>query len=163
MKQTYIRCPRCELNYILKKDKLCNVCKSEMKALGTMGQEENMDMELCPICKINYITPDEDMCPACAKEREYDDSDTVEGAREGVWGYDDEVSDDDGYSEDENGDMVSIGSLGDSDDEIDIGIDDDDDEPLDAAFDDDDDDDSFDDDDDDDDSSSDDDDDEDDD
>lgn len=140
MKQTYIRCPRCELNYILKKDKFCNVCKMEMKALGTMGQEENMDMELCPICKINYITSDEDMCPACAKEREYDDSDTVEGAREGVWGYDEDVSDDDGYSDDENGDMVSIGSLGDSDsdDDMDMNLDDDDDDAsLSADFDDD--------------------------
>ena len=136
MKQTYIRCPRCELNYILKKDKFCNVCKMEMKALGTMGAEENMDMELCPICKINYITSDEDMCPACAKERDYD-GDTLEGSREGVWGYDDEVDDDDGYSDDENGDMVSIGSLGsDNDDDMDITIDDDeDDAPLGVDFD----------------------------
>ena len=31
MKNVYIKCPRCELNFILKKDKLCPVCKQEMR------------------------------------------------------------------------------------------------------------------------------------
>ena len=31
-KPVYIRCPRCELNYIEKKDKLCSVCKAELSA-----------------------------------------------------------------------------------------------------------------------------------
>ncbi|MCL2484387.1 MAG: hypothetical protein FWD89_00495 [Firmicutes bacterium] len=66
----YIRCPRCELNYIQKKDKLCGVCKGELKISG--GEEFNeleADYEICPLCKINYITTDEDMCASCAKER----------------------------------------------------------------------------------------------
>ena len=29
-KPIYILCPRCELNYINKKDKYCNVCKAEL-------------------------------------------------------------------------------------------------------------------------------------
>ena len=136
MKQTYIRCPRCELNYILKKDKFCNVCKMEMKAQGSMGDEDSADMELCPICKINYITSDEDMCSACAKERDEDEEDTPI-AKESIWGYDDEIDDDDGYSDDENGDMVSIGALN-PDDDSDMDMDmDDDDEDLGEGFDDD--------------------------
>lgn len=137
MKQTYIRCPRCELNYIQKQDKFCNVCKMEMKALGTMGAEELMDMELCPVCKVNYISPDEDMCAACQKECEYDENgDIVEKAQSNKWGYDEEENDDDGYDDEENGDMVSISDLGDEDD--DMTFDDEDDEDLDDSFDDDD-------------------------
>lgn len=77
MKKTgmqYIKCPRCELNYILKKDKYCDVCKSEMKA-GIL-RESDMDefefeegMELCPICKVNYINPGENMCVTCQEEQ----------------------------------------------------------------------------------------------
>ena len=57
----YIKCPRCELNYILKKDKFCDVCKSEMKAgilkENDMEELEYLEegMELCPICKVNYF------------------------------------------------------------------------------------------------------------
>ena len=148
MKQTYIRCPRCELNYILKKDKFCNVCKQEMKALGTLGAEENLDLELCPLCKINYINPDEDICPACAKERELEDGE--EGV--GKYGSDNDWSsytnpdDDDGsYEDEETGDMVSITNLDDGpieDDDMDLGLSDDDDdmseedETFDSDFDD---------------------------
>ena len=58
MKVQYIKCPRCELNYIIKKDKYCDVCKSEMKA-GIL-EESDFDeleegLELCPVCKVNYI------------------------------------------------------------------------------------------------------------
>ena len=77
MKKTgvqYIKCPRCELNYILKKDKYCDVCKSEMKA-GIL-KESDMDefeleegMEVCPICKVNYINPGENMCTTCQEEQ----------------------------------------------------------------------------------------------
>ena len=139
MKQTYIRCPRCELNYILKKDKLCNVCKLEMKALGSLAAEENLDLELCPICKINYINPDEDLCPQCAKERELEESEGGKYDRNDEWSsYANGDDDDSGYSDDENGDMVSITNLDDTpiaDDEMDIGIDDDDADADDDVFD----------------------------
>ena len=73
-KQTYIRCPRCELNYILKKDKYCSVCKAEMQVGG--GELDDAEMELCPICKTNYIGADEVMCPSCMQERNFNpDSD----------------------------------------------------------------------------------------
>ena len=78
MKKTgmqYIKCPRCELNYIIKKDKFCDVCKSEMKA-GIL-KESDMDelelleegMEVCPICKVNYINPGDTMCTTCQEEQ----------------------------------------------------------------------------------------------
>lgn len=71
----YIKCPRCELNYILKKDKFCDVCKSEMKAgilkENDMEELEYLEegMELCPICKVNYVNPGERMCTTCQEEQ----------------------------------------------------------------------------------------------
>lgn len=68
----YIKCPRCELNYIQKKDKFCDVCKSEMKA-GILEENEldelEEGLELCPICKVNYITEGERMCTTCQEEQ----------------------------------------------------------------------------------------------
>lgn len=153
MKQTYIRCPRCELNYILKKDKFCNVCKLEMKALGSLGADENMDLELCPVCKINYINPDEDICTQCAKEREMEDGETDRNyGRDDEWSaYANGDDDESGYDDDENGDMVSITNLDDTplgdDDDMDLGISDDeeDDDDTDDVFDGEEDDDDFDD------------------
>lgn len=75
-KTTYIRCPRCELNFIQKKDKLCSVCIAEMSA----NREDNfddMDLELCPVCKTNYIQSDEVMCATCLKERSGEDEEEV--------------------------------------------------------------------------------------
>ena len=69
-KNVYIRCPRCELNYILKKDKFCNVCKSEMQARGE--RYEDLDMELCPICHTNFLNSDEQICESCREEGGYD-------------------------------------------------------------------------------------------
>lgn len=68
----YIKCPRCELNYILKKDKFCDVCKSEMKA-GILEENDFEEfeegLELCPVCKVNYIGEDERMCTTCLEEQ----------------------------------------------------------------------------------------------
>ena len=68
----YIKCPRCELNYIMARDKFCDVCKSEMKA-GIL-EENDMDeleegLDLCPICKVNYISEGETMCSTCQEEK----------------------------------------------------------------------------------------------
>ena len=57
-KPVYIRCPRCELNYCLKKDKYCSVCKAEMEG-DKDAFSDDFELELCPICKTNYIQPDE--------------------------------------------------------------------------------------------------------
>jgi len=112
MKQTYIRCPRCELNFILKKDRYCNVCKKEMKALGSMCNDDDLDLELCPVCKVNYINPNEDMCAVCAKEKAL--SEGEEKDEDNSWdSYTAPEDDEAGYSDEETSDMVSITSLDD--------------------------------------------------
>ena len=127
----YIRCPRCELNYIQKKDKFCNVCKIEMKAVGTLGLDENLDLELCPVCKVNYINPDEDMCVACAKEKALEEGLINDVDNDSDW---DSLNNDEGlYSEEEEtGEMVFITDLDDSsfdsdEDTLGLGLDDDED------------------------------------
>ena len=72
MKIQYIKCPRCELNYIQKKDKFCEVCKQEMKA-GSLGMDEFDEFEedavLCPVCKANYLSEGETICQFCQEEQ----------------------------------------------------------------------------------------------
>lgn len=70
----YILCPRCEINYIDKRDKYCVVCKAEM-GVGDpsilLPDEEDEEMErVCPVCHINLLGEDEDICFECRKERE---------------------------------------------------------------------------------------------
>lgn len=70
----YIICPRCELNYIDKKDKYCQVCKAEMGLVDPSilildDEYEDVEGKICPICKTNYCEEDEDMCIVCRKEK----------------------------------------------------------------------------------------------
>ena len=141
-KPVYVRCPRCELNYIQKKDKYCSVCKSEMEAKKDYTDDID-DLELCPICKTNYIQPDEIMCATCLKEHRNED-----GELTGDW--DEYMNRDDQEDvmtmDDEMGEMASVSditksSMLDDDDEIGGGItfDDDDDLDFDEDFDDEDD------------------------
>jgi len=73
-KPRYIKCPRCELNYILSNQDYCEVCKQEMKA-GYQDEVEldevllNEEGALCPICKANFITDEaKGMCDSCYEE-----------------------------------------------------------------------------------------------
>ncbi len=148
-KPIYIRCPRCELNYIEKKDKLCSVCKAELSA-NKEAFVNDLDLELCPICKTNYIQPDEIMCATCLKEHQSEDGEiTGDDWDEYVNRDEDEIV----YDDEETGDMATITDLDDDtlDDDLDSGIgfddslDDDEldeltDEDLDTEFDDEDDD-----------------------
>ena len=113
-----------------------------MKALGTLGAEENLDLELCPLCKINYINPDEDICPACAKEREMEDGEGTKnkyGTSEWDAYTSPEDDEDSSYEDEEVGDMVSISNLDDSplgdDDDMDLDLSDEEDEVEDETFD----------------------------
>ncbi|MBP5651372.1 MAG: hypothetical protein J6X00_01715, partial [Clostridia bacterium] len=59
----YIKCPRCELNYILESEDLCEVCKRSMRA-GANNEDDEEEYEeegltLCPICKVNYLNEGE--------------------------------------------------------------------------------------------------------
>lgn len=107
----YIRCPRCELNYITSKDKLCSVCKKEVEAAFKKDDDDfdiGDEFDICPVCKTNYIREDEDMCANCARERDLD------RALHGDSILYDDLSEQDDYendrlkNDDEFGDMISI-------------------------------------------------------
>ena len=59
----FIKCPRCELNYIQEEEQYCSVCKREMK-----GEVHEDLFELCSICNENPVMPGKDVCPICYKE-----------------------------------------------------------------------------------------------
>jgi len=59
-----IKCPRCELNYMLDTDKMCSVCRREVR-----GESEQYEMiELCSECGENPVVPGQDLCAYCLKE-----------------------------------------------------------------------------------------------
>ena len=121
MKKTvYIRCPRCELNYIEKKDKLCSVCKAEI-SLNKDAFVNDLDLELCPICKTNYIQPDEIMCATCLKEHQSEDGEIDTNEWEEYVNRDEEEII---YDDEETGDMASVTDLNNDtlDDDLDSGI-----------------------------------------
>ena len=79
MGRKYIKCPRCELNYILEGEDYCTICKSEMKHHAE-GEDDGLldnfdDMELCPVCGVNYIKEGQAMCDECKKKKNSGGSD----------------------------------------------------------------------------------------
>ena len=58
-----VKCPRCDLNYILEGEKLCKVCQREMK-----GDSREEEVELCSICNEAPALPGKDVCLFCLKE-----------------------------------------------------------------------------------------------
>ena len=74
----YIKCPRCELNYIdAEKQEYCDVCLKEMKGIdlgdGIDDAEEDAATELCPVCGENMMRAGEKMCEECRKKAEYEE------------------------------------------------------------------------------------------
>ena len=74
----YMKCPRCELNYIdAEKQDYCDVCLKEMKGLPTgfedIEEEDDIPTKLCPICGENMMRADEKMCEECRKKSDYDE------------------------------------------------------------------------------------------
>ena len=67
-----IKCPRCELNYMLDTDKMCSVCKRDVR--GETEQDEMV--ELCSECGENPVVPGQELCAYCLKELAQRDSDT---------------------------------------------------------------------------------------
>lgn len=74
----YVKCPRCELNYIDgDKQEYCDVCLAEMRGsklqFADLDEDEYEEIdsgeELCPICGVNRMRFGETMCDACKKER----------------------------------------------------------------------------------------------
>ncbi len=59
-----VKCPRCELNYILDGGALCTVCRREVK-----GEPETIEMpEMCSECGENPAVPGGELCIFCLKE-----------------------------------------------------------------------------------------------
>ncbi len=126
-KVEYVRCPRCELNYIEKGQEYCRVCEAELSSKGNkeISDEEAKELNLCPICKTNYLMDDEEICSECATEKAIheneeeinmnsdeqvdDKEDRTESWRQYV------ENDDEELPEDEFGDMSSITSEEDGD------------------------------------------------
>lgn len=66
-----IKCPRCELNYMLDTDKMCSVCRRDVR-----GESEQYEMiELCSECGENPVVPGQELCAVCLKELSSRDSD----------------------------------------------------------------------------------------
>ena len=75
----YIKCPRCELNYIdAEKQEYCDVCYKELKGIATDldeidEEEEDFSTDLCPVCGENMMRAGEKMCEECRKKAEMED------------------------------------------------------------------------------------------
>ena len=74
----WIKCPRCDLNYMRKGEEYCDVCKAQLKKgpqlIFAIDDEDDSDvesMELCPICHQNYISVGQTMCKKCAEDINY--------------------------------------------------------------------------------------------
>lgn len=109
----YIKCPRCELNYIHKSQEYCDVCKAELKmgpqlVFAVDDDDEEVALELCPICKQNYIKDNEEMCEQCRKELEFK-KDEIDLDKDEEWRnyLDDDVDEVDEDSEE----MLSLSQL----------------------------------------------------
>ncbi len=59
----FVKCPKCELNYMDENDKECKVCYREIH--GTDMPEET---ELCTICNEAPVMAGKDVCHFCYKE-----------------------------------------------------------------------------------------------
>lgn len=68
-----VKCPRCDLNYILEGEKLCKVCQREMK-----GDDRGEEIELCSICNEEPALPGKDVCLFCLKEMNKSNNDNDE-------------------------------------------------------------------------------------
>ena len=61
---TLVKCPRCELNYMNEGEKMCSVCRKELR-----GDTEQYDViELCSECGENPAVPGQELCAYCLKE-----------------------------------------------------------------------------------------------
>ena len=119
----YIKCPRCDLNYIdPDKQEYCDVCLAEMQGeklkFADLEEDEEMEKtELCPVCGVNYMRFGEKMCDECKKNSEYEEEADIDPDKDEEWrNYLDEDTDD--LADDE---PIDIGEN--FDDEFDDGFD----------------------------------------
>lgn len=115
-KPVYVLCPRCELNYINEKEKMCDVCKAELGLLAAdilLPDEEEAGVErICPVCHINLLGDDEEICFECRKERDEREAATKE---EDAWEFVDAELPEEPVSDEME--MLSLTELADEEDE----------------------------------------------
>ncbi len=82
----YVLCPRCEINYIDKKEKLCAVCKAELgmgdPSILLPDEEEAQVERMCPVCGVNVLGEDEEICIECKKERDDKEKEASEASED---------------------------------------------------------------------------------
>ena len=61
----FVKCPRCDLNYMLVGEKYCKVCQQEVK-----GEPEKDAVEMCSICNEFPALPGRDVCLMCLRDME---------------------------------------------------------------------------------------------
>ena len=72
------KCPRCELNYITDGEKLCSVCRREVK-----GEPDHSTMpELCSECGERPVVPGSEYCLLCLKEMSRNSSGSTQSESE---------------------------------------------------------------------------------
>ena len=65
-----VKCPRCELNYMNDTDKMCSVCRREVR-----GESEQFEMiEMCSECGENPVVPGQELCAYCRSAVSTDDT-----------------------------------------------------------------------------------------
>ena len=108
----WVKCPRCDLNYMRKGEEYCDVCKAELKKapplIFAVDEDDDVEaLELCPVCHQNYVRPNEKMCAKCAEEKDYksahEEMDDDESWKEYL--------DDEEEEEEEDEDMLSLNKL----------------------------------------------------
>lgn len=92
----YIKCPRCELNYIDgDTQEYCDVCIAEMKGSRLQFADldddeleeelENEATELCPVCGVNRVKFGESMCEECRAKSEYEEEEEIDPEKDEEW------------------------------------------------------------------------------
>lgn len=109
----FVKCPRCDLNYILEGQEYCDVCKAEL-GLGpslvfAVENEKEVKVRLCPICKQVEIGEEEDMCQKCRENLDFK-GDQIDYDNDEDWkNYVND--DDDGTEQDETEEEISLSKL----------------------------------------------------
>ena len=70
----FIKCPRCELNYIREEEQYCPVCKREMKRAQARGRHVDDETEedeviMCTECGEAPAVRGSELCSACLREQ----------------------------------------------------------------------------------------------
>lgn len=94
----YVKCPRCELNYIdADKQEYCDVCLAEMHGdklqFADLDDDELEEIdaeleqsEICPVCGVNTLHYGEKMCESCRqKSSEYETEEDIDIDKDEEW------------------------------------------------------------------------------